>query len=202
RSDDVRTCLEERILRDALAFAAKIDGMNEGDVWLDETDLPEQAGQIEAERAVDSAEPIVACEQRLEAPVKVRGRNRKQSGYVEIEANHEPARPRDRSHFAQRIKRANKMAKQKPAVDHIEMIMRQARIVGAGAYGVNIAETICFGTALCDCELVGADVNRGDLALRTDLVGKPSRRVAGPAADVGDAPTARDADHGHDPLRI
>ena len=31
-----------------------------------------------------------------------------------------------RGHFAQRIKRANEMAEQKPAVDHVEMIARQA----------------------------------------------------------------------------
>src|SRR6266852_4999081 len=143
----METCLEERILGDALAFAAKIDGMNEGDVGLDKTDLPEQTGQIEAERAVDSAKPIVACEQRLEAHVTVRGRNRKQSGYVEIEANDEPARPRDCRHLAQRVKRANKMAEQKPAMDHIKMITRQAGIVGAGAHEVDIAETVRLGTA-------------------------------------------------------
>src|SRR6266852_6004894 len=140
----METCLEERILGDALAFAAKIDGMNEGDVGLDKTDLPEQAGQIEAERAVDSAEPIVACEQRLQANVTLGRRNRKQSGYVEIEANDEPARPRDRSHLAERVKRANKMAEQKPAVDHIKMVTGQARVVGAGAHEVNVAETMCL----------------------------------------------------------
>ncbi len=141
--------------------------MNEGDVRLDKTDLPEQAGQIESERAVDSAEPIMACEQRLEAHVAVRGRNGKQSGYVEIKANDEAPRPRNRSHLAQGVKRADKMAEQKPAVDHIEMITRQASTVCAGTHKVNIAETTCLGTALCDCELVGTNVDRYAVMIRS-----------------------------------
>src|SRR5260370_14104949 len=84
RLDDVRTCLEERILRDALAFAAKIHGMNEGDVRLDKTDLPEQAGQIESERAIDSAEPIMACGPGLGDQRAVRGRDGKKSGYLAV----------------------------------------------------------------------------------------------------------------------
>src|SRR5258708_38247698 len=82
RLDDVRTCLEERILRDALAFAAKIHGMNEGDVGLDKTDLPEQAGQIESERAVDSTEPVMACRHTLEAHLTYPRPDRKKNPYA------------------------------------------------------------------------------------------------------------------------
>jgi hypothetical protein len=122
----------------------------------------------------------MACEQRLEARVTLSGRNRKQSGYVEIEANDEAAQLRKRSHLAQGVKRANKMAEQKPAVDHIEIIARQASIVCAGPHKVNIAETMCLGTALRDCEFVGTDVDRGDLALRTPPGKTAGRETPGP----------------------
>jgi hypothetical protein len=38
--------------------------MNERHFRLDEAELPEQARQIEAERVIDSAELLMACEQR------------------------------------------------------------------------------------------------------------------------------------------
>jgi hypothetical protein len=40
--------------------------MNERHFRRDEAELPEQAGQIEAERVIDSAELLMACEQRSE----------------------------------------------------------------------------------------------------------------------------------------
>jgi hypothetical protein len=120
RSDEVRTCFEKRILPEALAFAAKVDRMDEGHLGLDETDLPEKPRQIEAERIVDSTEPVIACGQLLEAHVTIGGRKREQSSKVGVDANHKAARPRDFRHFAQRIKRANEMAEQAPAVNAIE----------------------------------------------------------------------------------
>ena len=47
RLDNVRTCLEERILPEALTFAAKIDRMNEDDIGLDKANFLEQARQLE-----------------------------------------------------------------------------------------------------------------------------------------------------------
>jgi hypothetical protein len=141
--------------------------MDEGHVGLDKADLPEQAGQIEAEGVVDSTEPLVACEKGLEAHVTLGGRNRKQSTQVGIEADHEPARPRDRGHFVESIKRTNKMAEQKTAVDHVEMIARQSRVVCAGMDEVNIGVAIGSGKATRDGELVGTGIDRGDFALWT-----------------------------------
>jgi hypothetical protein len=46
--------------------------MNEHHFRLDKADVPQQAGQIEAERIVDSTELLVACEQRLKAHVNTR----------------------------------------------------------------------------------------------------------------------------------
>src|SRR5262249_3185303 len=82
------------------------------------------------------------------------------------------------------------------------MIVRQAGTVCAGMDEMNIAVTIGLGMASCDGELVGTGVDRGGLAPWTYIAGKPSRGVASAAADVGDAPTGRDADPGHDPRRI
>jgi hypothetical protein len=58
---------------ETLPFAAQIDRMNEGHLRLNKANLPERAGQIETEGVVDSAEPLVACEQRSEAHVAVAG---------------------------------------------------------------------------------------------------------------------------------
>jgi hypothetical protein len=78
------------------------------------------------------------------------------------------------------------MGEQSPAVDHIEMIARQGGVVCASMDEVNIGVAIGFGMASRDGELVGTRIDRGDFALWTHIAGKPSRGVAGAAADVGE----------------
>src|SRR5262249_20123269 len=139
--------------------------MNEGHVGLDKADLAEQARQIESEGVVYSAEPVMGCEQLLDSRVAGGCGNRKQSSKVDFEADDDATRLRYRGHFAKRVERTNEVAKKEPTVDYIEMIARQAGTVGACMDEMNIAVTIDFGMVSRDGELVGAGIDRGDLAL-------------------------------------
>src|SRR4051794_7146511 len=146
--------------------------MNERDVWINKSDLQKQLRQLEAECVIDSSMPAIGHDQFLDAGVAVGRRNRKQSGQIDVETNYKAARSRDRSHFAQRIERTRKVAEKHSTVDHVEIIARQAGVVGGDIDETNITVTIGFGLAFGDGELLGTDIDRCDFAPGTHRAGK------------------------------